>query len=173
MPSPLKTSLQSNTVSHWVGANLEWTVWCISFTEGIDFVCGAMGLLPVSLKCDDGGIDIHYANWGRTVPYVGMCSLVTGSEEKTSCYHSIYGNINVCTGLKQCNINLAFESLPNPCYGTARYIEVRYSCKGKYPSILLGRLKQQVLRTHIHTEYTRLHIVRLKSYANDLHCAVA
>ena len=50
-------------------------MFCILITEGIDIVCTRMGLLPVILKCDDGGIYIYYANWGRTVPYVDMCPL--------------------------------------------------------------------------------------------------
>ena len=103
-------------------------------TEGIDIVCSGMGLLPVSLSCDDGVIDIHYANWGRTVPYADMCPLFVGFEQNTNCYHNVYDNFDLCCGLKQCSINQT-QNLPNPCYSTARYIEVRYSCKGKHTPV--------------------------------------
>ena len=93
------------TSSAWIMSDII-AMFCILITEGIDIVCTRMGLLPVSLKCDDGGIDIYYVNWGRTVPYVDMCPLFVAPQENTNCYHNVYDNIAVCSGFKQLHMSL-------------------------------------------------------------------
>ena len=92
-----------------------------------------MDPLHVSLECGkfDRGIRIHYSNWGRTAPIAEMCPLLLTLKEDTSCYHDVFDYVASCSGLKKCSVNIT-GTLPNPCYGTSRYIEVHYTCNGKW-----------------------------------------
>ena len=76
-------------------------------------------------------INVESANYGRTQK--GICPHTHMSD--TDCYSSNALNIvkNHCHGQTSCDIFASNGIFGDPCYGTYKYLDVKYDCvqKGK------------------------------------------
>ena len=76
-------------------------------------------------------INVESANYGRTQK--GICPSAINID--TDCYSSNALNIvkNHCHGQTSCDISASNDIFGDPCYGTYKYLDVKYDCvqKGK------------------------------------------
>ena len=78
-------------------------------------------------------INVESANYGRTQK--GICPHTVHDVSDTDCYSSNALNIvkNQCQGQTSCDISASNDIFGDPCYGTYKYLDVKYDCvqKGK------------------------------------------
>ena len=76
-------------------------------------------------------IKVEFANYGRTAPDREVCPYGNSHNDDTNCVRdmTIYTNIarSTCDGKRLCTVN-KLTNLSDPCYGTHKYLEVRYDC---------------------------------------------
>ncbi|XP_078588906.1 L-rhamnose-binding lectin CSL3-like [Branchiostoma floridae x Branchiostoma japonicum] len=82
------------------------------------------------LRCPYGRqIDIEYALYGRTQH--GICG---GPVRTIDCRSgsSLYRVRSYCQGRHSCSVRASNGVFGDPCYGTFKYLEVKYSCVSHY-----------------------------------------
>ena len=91
---------------------------------------------PIQITCPDSyKIDIIYANFGRTVSSSQTCHH-NSHADVTTCNRdqAVYMQTakSLCQNKSSCQVQ-RLHHLGDPCPGTYKYLEVRYSCNpGKY-----------------------------------------
>ena len=98
--------------------------------DALNVICVHNFSIPVSvvLSCADGVIDLTYADWGRSQPYNTVCPLPIGIDENTNCHHSIADEFSACHGATSCIVPDVIGTVVDPCFGTAKYIQILYFC---------------------------------------------
>ena len=81
----------------------------------------------LTIMCDDGGyIQITFANYGR-LDY-STCTFPASWTDNCRARESLAIVANRCNGLPTCEIEASNDIFGNPCWGTNKYLEVRYYC---------------------------------------------
>ena len=76
------------------------------------------------------GIDIRFANYGRTRPYSEVCH-ANNDIENIACFtdasklNYIYSS---CQAKRSCHITRAELNPGDPCWGVEKYFEIKYYC---------------------------------------------
>jgi len=78
------------------------------------------------LKCDQGAINVIYANYGRTSlvicrrpPYNNLRCLSDQSRHVS----------DLCNGQSECYVSADNEQFGDPCPGTTKYLEIHFTCE--------------------------------------------
>ena len=95
----------------------------------------ACGPNPVYPVCPNNGlIKVEYANYGRTAPDPEVCAYSSHKNVITCSQHEeayLEHAKSLCEMKNSCHVTV-LSSLGDPCYGTYKYLEVRFHCVGKY-----------------------------------------
>ena len=94
----------------------------------------------LSITCNDGSIiHIRYANYGRLDRTICMQEPILTDSCVAKRSLEIVGKR--CNGLQKCRIQASNDVFGDPCVGTVKYLEVRYSCEtGSFESLSLSMM---------------------------------
>ena len=96
----------------------------------MDFVIACHFEKVPTITCPQGtAIKVLYANYGRTTPSVKICPFKHATKDDTGCYANGDKVAAVCEGKQTCTVVPGNLGLGDPCKGTYKYTEVRYTCK--------------------------------------------
>ena len=99
------------------------------------FICeynGNSGKASISCAGKPGThLDIEFAHYGRTAR--GICVHPTISSTFIGCTKGLGSSWAIvrrlCQGKVSCELQAQNNVFGDPCYGTAKYLEVQYTCK--------------------------------------------
>ena len=86
-----------------------------------------------AISCPPGSIiHVEYANYGRTSPRsADICDDSRDSNQACMAAGSADIITQRCDGMEYCSLNADNGVFGDPCGGTSKYIEVRFTCTGK------------------------------------------
>lgn len=84
----------------------------------------------LTLHCSGGKvIKVHYANYGRTSYHI--CPRGTLLTDDCEGHNTKKIVKRKCNGRRRCRLRATNAIYGNPCRGTTKYLEVKFSCVGK------------------------------------------
>ena len=117
------TIFQSNWIKNTVDLRTSWLR--LFSTESSVWTCENRDL---NITCGDGDyIQIKYANYGRLDN--STCKSPNILDDNCVANESLTIVAACCDGLQTCEIKASNGMFGDPCLGTFKYLEVRYSCK--------------------------------------------
>ena len=102
---------------------------CIFCTGGQDIACELSDPALITMNYGEKLIKVTYSNYGRAYPYDAVCPHPRGFAEDLACTSPIVDQLVICDGQRSCQVIVHTPS-HDPCYGTGKYVEVRYICEG-------------------------------------------
>ncbi|XP_064632150.1 uncharacterized protein LOC135490703 [Lineus longissimus] len=85
-----------------------------------------------TISCIGGSINIVYANYGRTNSFVCPAGLAF-QKTNTNCLSeaaTLAKVRNECHGKTTCSLSVSNEEFGDSCFGTTKYLDVHYTCRG-------------------------------------------
>nr|ADD22403.1 cnidarian egg lectin isoform c [Hydractinia echinata] len=110
----------------------------------------------LQIKCAPGYIvRIHAALYGRISK--GYCGWRFYYSKRCRSHSSVSHTANMCNNKRTCSVSATNKVYGNPCFGTRKYLEVKYSCEPRTTVLQLKRVCQDKTMT-INCGKKRIHI---------------
>ncbi|XP_076859319.1 rhamnose-binding lectin-like isoform X2 [Brachyhypopomus gauderio] len=89
------------------------------------------------LICEAGVLNILSANYGRTDNTTCSAGRPSNQTTKTDCYgtNPLFEVTNRCEGKSSCVVPVTNSVFSDPCFGTYKYLSIKYSCVVHYTSV--------------------------------------
>ncbi|XP_077417852.1 L-rhamnose-binding lectin SML-like [Vanacampus margaritifer] len=117
-----------------LSAALLLTATCFLFTEVVDSeqmtTCDSHHLNVHQLNCKHGVISVQAALYGRLSTLV--CNEVRPAWELANTHCAQPGVVDIlrirCNGKSSCYLNTGAFRIPDPCFGTFKYLQTNFTC---------------------------------------------
>ncbi|XP_077866013.1 uncharacterized protein LOC144353309 [Saccoglossus kowalevskii] len=124
----------------------------------------------MDIDCSHGTIHVVFANYGRTNRET-CTDLLTGDLQSVQCSAEtrIYELNGVCNNMQTCSIIASNSVFGNPCWGTFKYLQVKYYCAKNHLFEENPLLEYQSLGCYRDTSDRAIPTLELHDYRLDGH----